>query len=78
MLAKFNNAKLPPNIRPIPTVRVLCQVFTCMVLARAAPVLEASQREEQRGFRGGRRLGENLVGCAQTGVDCQRGFVQSI
>ena len=36
MLAKLNNAKLPPNIRPIPTVRVLCQVFTCMVLAASS------------------------------------------
>lgn len=46
--------------------------FTYMALALAEPVLEANQFEEQHGFRGGRRLGKNLVGCGQTGVACQR------
>ena len=32
-----------------------------MVLARVEPVLEASQPEEQHGFRCGRRLEEHLV-----------------
>ena len=61
MLAKFKNAKLPSDIRPIASVRTLYKVFTYMVLARVEPVLEASQPEEQHGFRCGRRLEEHLV-----------------
>ena len=61
MLAKSKNAKLPSDFRPIASVRILYKVFTYMVLARVEPVLEASQLEEQHGFRCGRRLEEHLV-----------------
>ena len=50
MLAKFKNAKLPSDSRPIASVRILYKVFTYMVLVRIEPVLEASQPEEQHGF----------------------------
>ena len=61
MLAKFRNAKLPSDFRPIASVRVLYKVFTYMVLGRVEPALEGSQPEEQHGFRRGRRLEEHLV-----------------
>ena len=61
MLAKFSNAKLPSDSPPIASVRILYKVFTCMMLARVEQVLEASQAEEQHGFRCGCRLEEHLV-----------------
>ena len=61
MFAKYRNAKLPSDFRPIASVRILYKVFTYMVLARVEPVFEANQHEEQHGFRGGRRLEEHLV-----------------
>ena len=61
MLAKFENAKLPSDLRPIASVRILYKLFTYMVLARVGPVLGASQPEEQHGFRCGRRLEEHFV-----------------
>ena len=70
MLAKFRSANLPSDFRPIASARILSKVFTCMVLARVEPVLEANQPEEQHGFRGGRRLEEHLVSASLVMTRC--------
>ena len=69
-------------VNPLSTLIPIARFY--MVLGRVEPALEASQPEEQHGFRRDRRLEEHLVSAnlvidkLLAVVDCQPGFVQSI
>ena len=61
MLPKHTNAKPTADFRPIASVRVLYKVFAYLLLGRIEDTLEASQPEEQHGFRAHRRIEEHLL-----------------
>ena len=61
MLAKKTKAVATTDFRPIANVRMMYKVFARMILGRIEDLLDASQPEEQHGFRTGRRIEEHLV-----------------
>ena len=61
MLPKTKAAKSVSDFRPIANIRLLYKVFAYLMLGRMEDALEASQPEEQHGFRQGRRIEEHLL-----------------
>ena len=61
MLPKTKAAKSVSDFRPIANVRLLYKLFAYLMLGRMEDALEASQPEEQHGFRQGRRIEEHLL-----------------
>ena len=61
MLAKMTKARTTLDFRPIANVRLMYKVFARMILGRIENILDASQPEEQHGFRVGRRIEEHLL-----------------
>ena len=88
MLPKTKAAKSVSDFRPIANVRLLYKLFAYLMLGRMEDALEASQPEEQHGFRQGRRIEEHLLtanlclqknsGCKYNTLDHQLGSFQSI
>ena len=54
-------AKSVSDVRPIANVRLLYKLFAYLMLGRAEDALEATQPDEQHGFRQGRRIEEHLL-----------------
>ena len=61
MLPKTKAAKSVSDFRPIANVCLLYKLFAYLMLGRMEDALEASQPEEQHGFRQGRRIEEHLL-----------------
>ena len=60
-LAKHSKARMTADFRPIANIRLMYQIFACMLLGRIEASLQTSQLEAQHGFRHGRRIKEHLL-----------------
>ena len=61
MFPKTRAAKSVSDFRPIANVRLLYTLFVYLLLGRMEDSLQATQPEEQHGFRQGRRIEEHLL-----------------
>ncbi len=61
MIPKTRAAKSVSDFRPIANVRLLYKPFAYLMLGRMEDALEATQPEEQHGFRQGRRIEEHIL-----------------
>ena len=61
MLPRTRAAKSVSGFQPIAKVRLLYKLFAYLMLGRMEDSLEATQPEEQHGFRQGRRIEEHLL-----------------
>ena len=61
MIPKSSSSKTPGDFRPIASLRLLYKLFAYLLLGRLENLLDASQPEEQHGFRSDRRIEEHLL-----------------